>query len=127
MATESRSLQTRPLDVENVKDEERFFGGDIVWWLMLLLVSVPIILVGLALTPAVLGFVILSVGTVGAGIAFAQIMLRLPYLTNGFVKSLLIVFAVSLVICGIALLFSTTLPVPTAPPDVLYKPPISGG
>jgi hypothetical protein len=34
---------------------------------------------------------------------------------------------VSAIIGGIALLYSLTLPVPTAPPDVMYKPPISGG
>jgi len=31
------------------------------------------------------------------------------------------------VIAGVAFLYSLTLPVPTAPPDVMYKPPISGG
>jgi hypothetical protein len=115
------------LEVERVEDEERFFGGDIAWWALLLLVSIPVILIGLSQIPATGGFVILSVGTLMAGVAFAQITLRLPYLTNGFVKSLLIVFAASVVIAGIALLYNMTLPVPNAPPDVMFKPPISGG
>jgi hypothetical protein len=117
----------RPIEVENVRDEERFFGGDIVWWVLLLLVSIPIVLFGLARTPDTLGFLVLSVGGIAGGVAFAQVMLRMPYLTNGFVKSVLIVLAVGAVIAVIALLYSLTLPVPNAPPDVMYKPPISGG
>jgi hypothetical protein len=31
------------------------------------------------------------------------------------------------VIGGIAFMYSLTLPVPEASPDVMYKPPISGG
>ena len=38
----------------------------------------------------------------------------------------LVVFA-AVVIGGIAQLYSMSLPVPTAPLDVMYKPPISGG
>jgi hypothetical protein len=121
------AIETAPIEVESVRDEERFFGGDIVWWVMLLLVSLPVLLLALSLTPDTLGFVLLSVGGVMAGVGFAQVMLRLPYLTNGFIKSLLIVFVASVVIAGIALLFNMTLPVPNARPDVMYKPPISGG
>jgi hypothetical protein len=116
-----------PIEVDNVRDEERFFGGDIVWWCLLLLVSIPVILRGLSSIPDTGGFVFLSIGGIMAGIAFAQIVMRMPYLTNGFVRSLLIVFAVMLVIGVIALGFSMTLPVTDAPPDVMYKPPISGG
>lgn len=116
-----------PIQVDNVKDEERFFGGDIVWWAMLLLISIPIMLWGLSSIPGTGGFLALSVGGVMAGVGFAQVMLRLPYFTNGFMKSMLIVFVAAVVIGGIALLYSLTLPVPNAPPDVLYKPPISGG
>lgn len=116
-----------PLEVDNVRDEERFFGGDIVWWLLLLLVSIPVLLLALSLTPDTGGFLLLAVGGVMAGVGFAQVMLRLPYLTNGFVKSLLIVLAASVVIAGIALLYSMTLPIPNASPDVMFKPPISGG
>ena len=65
--------------------------------------------------------------SIGRGVAFAQVMLRMPYFTSGFVKSMLIVLLASVVIAGVALLYNMTLPVPTAPPDVLYKPPISGG
>src|SRR5947209_20422400 len=116
--------QAPPLEVENVRDEERFFGGDIAWWSLLLLVSIPILLFGLARSPETLGFLAMSIGGVLAGVAFAQVMLRMPYLTNGFVKSLLIVLVATIVICGIALLYNMTLPVPEARPDVLYKPPI---
>src|ERR687886_760310 len=38
------AVETRPGEVERVRDEERLFGGDLVWWLLLLLVSVPILL-----------------------------------------------------------------------------------
>jgi hypothetical protein len=116
-----------PIEVANVRDEERLFGGDIVWWLLLLVVSVPAMLFGLSQSPQIHGFVILAIGGIAAGVAFAQIALRLPYLTNGFVKSVLIVIAVSAVIAGVAFLFSLTLPVPQPPPDVMYKPPVSGG
>jgi hypothetical protein len=121
------AVDTQPIEVEHVEDEERLFGGDIVWWLLLLLVSVPIMLYGLAQAPQVLGFFVLSIGGILAGIAFAQIMLRLPYLTHRFLLSLLIVFVVAVVICGIALAYSSTLPVQQAPPDTMYKPAISGG
>ena len=123
MAAEAQT----PIQVDNVKDEERFFGGDIVWWVLLLVVSIPIILIGLAYSPQTGGFLALSLGGVLAGVGFAQVMLRLPYFTNGFVRSFLIVFVASVIIAGIALLYNFSLPVPDAPPDVMYKPPISGG
>jgi hypothetical protein len=116
-----------PIEVESVRDEERFFGGDIAWWALLQLVSIPVILIGLSQIPATSGFLILSVGGVMAGVAFAQITFRLPYITNGFVKSLVLALVASLVIGGIALLYNMTLTVPDAPPDVMFKPPISGG
>jgi hypothetical protein len=116
-----------PIEVENVRDEERFFGGDIVWWALLLLLSVPVILLSLSKIPDTLGFFLLSIGGVMAGVGFAQVVLRLPYFGNGFIKSVLIGIVVLLVIGGIALLFSTSIPIPDAPPDVMYKPPISGG
>jgi hypothetical protein len=125
MAVEARV--ERPLEVENVRDEERFFGGDIVWWTLLLLISIPVLLVGLSRIPETLGFLVLSVGGIMAGVGFAQVILRMPYLTNGFVKSVLIAVVAMVVIGGIALAYNATLPVSTAPPDVLYKPPISGG
>jgi hypothetical protein len=42
-------------------------------------------------------------------------------------RSVLIVVLASAVIAGVAFIFSLTLPVPSAPPDVMYKPPVSGG
>jgi hypothetical protein len=121
------AVDTRPIEVDNVRDEERLFGGDIVWWLLLLLVSVPIMLYGLAQAPQIIGFFMLAIGGILAGIAFAQVALRLPYLTNRFIGSLLIVIFVSAIIGGIAMVYSATLPVQQARPDTLYKPPISGG
>jgi hypothetical protein len=117
----------QPIIIEKVRDEERFFGGDIVWWVLLLVCSVPVVLFGLGLAPDLGGFLLLIVGGVLGGVAFAQVMLRMPYFTSGFVKSMLIVLLASVVIAGVALLYNMTLPVPTAPPDVMYKPPISGG
>jgi hypothetical protein len=121
------ALDAPPIEVDKVRDEERFFGGDIVWWVLLLVVCVPVTLFGLAQAPSIGGFLLLSVGGILGGLAFAQVMLRLPYFTNGFTRSMLIVVVATIVIAGIALVYSMTLPVPTAPPDVLYKPPISGG
>jgi hypothetical protein len=117
----------QPIEVQNVRDEERLFGGDIVWWLLLLVVSVPIVLYGLSQAPQVLGFFVLSIGGILAGIAFAQIMLRLPYLTKRLLLSFLIVVVASAIIGGIALAYSSSLPVGQAPPDTMYKPAISGG
>ena len=116
-----------PIQIDNVRDEERFFGGDIVWWALLLLISIPVLLWGISNIPSTGGMLLLALGGVMAGVGFAQVMLRLPYWTNGFVKSLLIVFVAAVIICGIALIYNFTLDVPTAPPDVMYKPPISGG
>jgi hypothetical protein len=126
VAVESQP-QPQPIEVENVRDEEHFFGGDIVWWALLLLFSIPVLLWGLSLTPDTIGFLILGVGGIAAGLGFTQIMFRLPYFTNSFVRSLLIVLVLSIVVCGIAFLFNLTLPVPQAPLDVTFKPPISGG
>jgi hypothetical protein len=116
-----------PIEVENVREEERFFGGDIVWWCLLLLVSIPVMLWGLTRIPDTIGFLLLAIGGIMAGIGFAQVMLRLPYFTNGFVKSMLIVLVATIIIAGIALAYSSSLPVPSAPLDVTFKPPISGG
>lgn len=121
------ALDLRPVEIERVRDEERLFGGDIVWWVLLLVISLPIMLWGLSLVPDTGGFVFMGIGGVGAGVAFAQIALRLPYFTNRFLLSMVIAAVVLLVIGVVALLFSMTLSVPTAPPDVMYKPPISGG
>ena len=122
-----RPIEQRPIEIEKVRDEERFFGGDVVWWALLLVCAVAVVLFGLGLAPDLGGFVLMIVGGVLGGIAFAQVMLRMPYLTNGFVKSLLIVIAASIVIGGLALLFNMSLPVPQPRPDVMYKPPVSGG
>ena len=119
--------EPRPIEVENVRDEERFFGGDIVWWCLLLLVSIPVLLGALALIPSTGGFLLLSLGGVMAGLGFTQIVMRLPYFGNGFVKSMLIVIVASLILCGIWLLFNNTLDVPQPPLDTTFKPPISGG
>lgn len=121
------ALDLRPVEIDRVRDEERSFGGDIVWWVLLLVISVPIMVWALSLIPDTGGFVFMGIGGVGAGVAFAQIALRLPYLTSRFLLSMLIAALVLLVIGVVALIFSTTLSVPTAPPDVMYKPPISGG
>src|SRR5437660_10550185 len=122
------AVDTRPiLDVNNVRHEERLFGGDIVWWLLLLVISVPVTLWSLSQAPQIHGFVFLSVAGIAAGVAFAQVIMRLPYLTNGFMRSVLIVILASTVIGGVAFVYSLTLPVPTAPLDVMYKPPVSGG
>ncbi len=121
------AVDLRPMEIERVRDEERLFGGDIVWWLLLLIVSVPVVLWGLAQTPQTIGFVLLCVGAIAAGVAFAQIAMRLPYLTNRFLLSVLIVVVAAAVIGLLALLFNMTLAVPTASPDVMYKPPTSGG
>jgi hypothetical protein len=121
------SVDTRPIEVESVREEERLFGGDVVWWILLLIVSVPILLWGLSKTPDTIGFLLLSIGGIAAGLAFAQIVLRLPYFTGNFWTSVLISIVVLTVIGIVALGFNMTLAVPSAPPDVLYKPAISGG
>jgi hypothetical protein len=117
------AAEVQPMDVQDVRDEERFFGGDVVWWTLLLVVSVPLILYGLSLAPQIVGFLILSVGGILAGVAFAQVTLRLPYVTSGFMISMLIVLGVAAVIAGVTFMFNLTLPVPTPPPDVMFKAP----
>jgi hypothetical protein len=121
------AAEAPPIEVKRVREEERLLGGDVVWWAFLLVVSVPAVLFGLALAPQILGFLILSVAGVAAGIAFAQIALRLPYFTHRFLFSVLLVVVASAIIGGIAEIYILTLPVPQASLDVMYKPPISGG
>jgi len=121
------AVEAPPIEVANVRAEERLLGGDVVWWAFLLVVSVPILLLGLAQSPQIHGFLILSVGGIAAGTAFAQVMLRLQYFTGRFLLSMFLVFIAALIICGIGQLYSMSLPVPQASPDVMYKPPISGG
>src|SRR6266568_8855120 len=98
-----------PIEVANVRAEERLLGGDVVWWAFLLVVSVPIMLFGLAQSPQIHGFLILCVGGIAAGTAFAQVMLRLQYFTRRFLLSMLIALIAAGVICGIAQLYSMSL------------------
>lgn len=119
--------QSQPIEIESVKDEERFFGGDPVWWALLLLVSIPVLLWGLSQIPSTGGFLLLALGGIMAGVGFTQLMFRMPYITNGFMKSVIIVVIAAAILCGIALLYNMTLDVPTAPLDTTFKPPISGG
>jgi hypothetical protein len=121
------AAEAPPIEVASVRDEERLLGGDIVWWAFLLVVSIPIVLFGLAQAPQIHGFFILALGGIAGGTAFAQVMLRLQFLTRRLMLSFFLVFVAAAVICGIALLYSMTLPVPQASLDVMYKPPISGG
>ena len=121
------AVEAPPIEVANVRAEERLLGGDVVWWAFLLVVSVPILLFGLAQSPQIHCFLILCVGGIAAGTAFAQVMLRLQYFTGRFLLSIFMVCLAALVIGGIGQLYSMTLPVPQASPDVMYKPPISGG
>ena len=121
------AVDAQPIEVKSVRAEERLLGGDVVWWGFLLVVSVPVILFGLSQAPAIHGFFILSIGGVAAGVAFAQIALRVPYFTHRFMFSMLLVIVASVIICGVAELYILTLPVPQASPDTMYKPPISGG
>src|SRR5258708_6320567 len=119
------ALEARPIEVENVRAEERLLGGDVVWWAFLLVISVPIVLLGLAQAPQIHGFLILVIGGIAAGTSFAQVMLRLQYLTGRFLLSIFMVIVAAIVIGGIGPLYSMTLPVPTAPPHGLFKPPNS--
>jgi hypothetical protein len=121
------AVDAQPIEVDNVRDEERLLGGDVVWWALLLVVSVPVVLFGLSQAPQIHGFLILSIGGVAAGIAFAQIALRLPYFTHRFMFSILLVVVASIVIAGVAELYILSLPETKASIDVMYKPPISGG
>ena len=121
------ALETPPIELKSVGDEERLLGGDVVWWGFLLVVSVPVILFGIALAPQIIGFVILSVAGVAGGVAFAMIALRLPYFTHRFLLSMFLVVVALAVIGGAAQLFNMSLPVPTPSLDTMYKPPISGG
>src|ERR1700682_6827366 len=100
------AVDAQPIEVKSVRAEERLLGGDVVWWAFLLVVSVPIMLFGLAQAPQIHGFLILSLGGVAAGTAFAQVMLRLQYFTGRFLLSMFMVFVAALVICGIAQLYS---------------------
>ena|SRR5438067_4302485 len=115
------------VEVERVRDEERLLGGDVVWWLVLLVFSLPMVIYGVWQAPQLGGFLLLIVGGILAGVAFAQVMLRLPYFTQRLALSFVILTVVTVVIIGAAFLWSMTLPVPEARPDVLYKPPVSGG
>ena len=121
------AVEAPPGELHSVRDEERLLGGDIVWWVFLLIVSVPAIFLGLSLAPQILGFLILCVGGVAAGLAFAQIALRLPFYTHRFLLSILLAVVVLVVIGGLAQLYNMSLPVPKASLDVMYKPAISGG
>ena len=125
MATQAEA----PIVVETVRDEERFLGGDVVWWLLLLIVGLPVLLWGLSQAPQIHGFLFMAIGGIAAGTAFAQLILRLPYYIRGFGVSLLIVLVASAVIAGVAFLFSQRLAEldPSAPIDVMFKPPVSGG
>jgi hypothetical protein len=69
----------------------------------------------------------MAIGGIAASIAFTQLIMRLPYHLGGFGVSVLIVLVAAALITGFAFLYSLTLPVPSAPIDVMFKPPVSGG
>src|SRR5258708_38539785 len=117
------AMEAPPIEVANVRAEERLLGGDVVWWAFLLVVSVPILLFGLAQSPQLHGFLILCVGGIAAGTAFAQAMLRLQYFTGRFLLSICLVCLAALEIGGLGQLHSITLTVPQASPDMMYTPP----
>jgi hypothetical protein len=121
------AVDAKPIEVQTVRDEERLLGGDIVGWGFLLVVSVPGVLFGLSQAPQIQGFLILSVAGVLAGVAFAQIALRLPYFTHRFMFSILLAVVALAVIGVIAQLYTMSLPVQQPSPDLMYKPPVSGG
>src|ERR1700730_15022131 len=121
------AAEAPPIEIESVREEERLLGGDVVWWALLLVVSVPVVLLGIAQAPQIVGFLILSVGGVAGSIAVAQIALRLPYFPHRFRLSMLRFVVASAIIAGIVEVYSLTLPLQTSPADTMYKPPISGG
>src|ERR1700674_1489819 len=96
------AVDAKPIEVKSVREEERLFGGDIVWWVFLLVVSVPGVLLGLALAPQLIGFFILSVARWAGSVPFAQIALRLPFFPRRFLFSMLMVVVASAIIGGIA-------------------------
>jgi Na+/citrate or Na+/malate symporter len=115
------------LDVERVNDEERLLGGELVWWIVLLIISLPVVLYGLSQAPNTGGMLLICLGGILFGVSFAQVILRLPYLTHRLVASFIILIVIAAIFMGIAFLYSNTLDVPTPPPDTMYKAPVSGG
>jgi hypothetical protein len=87
----------------------------------------PVMLYGLSLAPSVMGFLIMALGGILGGVSFTLIMVRLPYLTHRLIGSFVILIVVAAVFMGVAFIWSTTLPVPQASQDTMFKPPISGG
>ena len=114
-------------EVERVADEERLLGGELVWWIVLLLLSLPVMLYGLSQAPSVGGFLLLVLGGILGGVSYTLIMVRLPYLTHRLIASFLILIVVAAVFMGLTFLWSLSLPVPQASQDTLFKPPVSGG
>ena len=115
------------LDVERVSDEERLLGGELVWWIVLLIISLPVLLYGLSQAPNTGGMLLICLGGILFGVSFAEVIVRLPYLTHRLIASFIILIVVAAICAGIAFLYGTTLQVPTPPPDVMYKAPVSGG
>lgn len=113
--------------VERVDDEERRLGGELVWWVVLLVLSLPVLLYGLSQAPTVGGFLLLALGGILGGLSFTMIIVRLPYLTHRLVGSFVILIVLAAIIMGAAFIWSTSLPVPQASQDTMFKPPISGG
>lgn len=115
------------LEVERVSDEERLLGGELVWWIVLLLLSLPIVLYGLAQAPSTGGFLLMSLGGILGGVSFTFVIVRLPYLTHRLIASFLILILVAAIFMGVAFIFSLALPVQQPSLDTTFKPPISGG
>jgi|SRR5579884_3892221 len=127
MALDVRRQREPEINVERVQDEERLFGGDIVLWVLLFILSLPVLLFGISLSPDTLGFLIMIVGGLVAGISFTQIMMRMPFFTHRFIGSVIILIVVAAIFMGIGFVYSQTLPVPTAPQDVTFEAPQSNG
>ena len=112
------STKTSPRLIELAAIDDDRLGAPLPLWLAFALLGVALLGWGLRLAPSLQGWLLVIAGGVLAGMAYAQIVLRLPTLTRSGVGS---VFA--LVVCSAVLLGVLTMagvqPAPQPSPDVL--------
>jgi hypothetical protein len=114
------SAETGPRLIELAAIDDDRLGAPLPLWFAFALLGVGLLGWGLRLAPSLQGWLLVIPGGVLAGLAYAQIVLRLPTLTRSGVGS---VFA--LVVCSAALLGVLTMagvePAPQPIPDVLIS------
>jgi hypothetical protein len=112
--------------IEHVIEEEAIddvrLGGNLPLWMGVLVVGLSLLAIGVYNAPATHGFLITIVGGLLLGVAYAEIITRLPTLTHRWLTSFVVLVIATAIIVGIIVMNASAAPVPPQNPDALLTP-----